>query len=327
MKCCVFTRDFYEEPYLDFFIEHYIKLGFDKIIILKTDNEKIINYGDKVEIHVVPNMADTTLTIFDNIVKNSDYDWILNVDIDEILLLKYHDNIKEYIREKLQINNMITTFYFRWAMLEKLDNDDEYLDFNDILKHYTIHNNGHIKSMVKRINLDSIIASHICRMNRDTIMFENEIITKQSPNNHKYISNNVDGILIHMHTRSIDNIFIKSLVTLFNGKEIKDYDKKVFIESIDSIDDTTPETTIHDIFNIIGAKAKLPFGHINENKINDIIDNFITFNYSNKIINKKKENVVLNKLLHKSNINHKKLYYFINRLNNYIIKNKFFINH
>lgn len=327
MKCCVFTRDFYEEPYLDFFIEHYVKLGFDKIIILKTDNEMIINYGDKVDIHVVPNMADATLTIFDNIVKNSDYDWILNVDTDEILLLKYHNNIKDYIKEKLQINNMITTFYFRWAMLEKLDNDDEYLDFNDILKHYTLHNNGHIKSMVKRINLDSIIASHICKMNRDTIMFENELITKQSPNNHKYISNNVDGLLIHMHTRSIDNIFIKSLVTLFNGKEIKDNDKKIFIESIDSIDDTTPETTIHDIFNIIGAKAKLPFGHITENKINDIIDNFITFNYSNKIINKNKEKIILNKLLHESNINHKKLYYFVNRLNKYIIENKFFINH
>ena len=31
MKCCVCARDFYESPYLDFFIEHYLKLGFNKI--------------------------------------------------------------------------------------------------------------------------------------------------------------------------------------------------------------------------------------------------------------------------------------------------------
>ena len=38
MKCCVYTRTFYESPYINFFIEHYLKLGFDKIFILKTDN-------------------------------------------------------------------------------------------------------------------------------------------------------------------------------------------------------------------------------------------------------------------------------------------------
>ena len=37
MKCCVYTRSFAERPYMDFFIEHYIHLGFDKIIILKSD--------------------------------------------------------------------------------------------------------------------------------------------------------------------------------------------------------------------------------------------------------------------------------------------------
>ena len=39
MKCCVYTRCYYEKQYLYNFIEHYIKLGFDKIIILNTSNQ------------------------------------------------------------------------------------------------------------------------------------------------------------------------------------------------------------------------------------------------------------------------------------------------
>ena len=41
MKCCVYSRFVFEYPYLNSFIEHYLNLGFDKIIILYTD---IIEY-------------------------------------------------------------------------------------------------------------------------------------------------------------------------------------------------------------------------------------------------------------------------------------------
>ena len=58
MRCCVYSRFVYDICYLDIFIEHYIRLGFDKVIILYHDiidyvfSEKLIEF---VEVHKVPN--------------------------------------------------------------------------------------------------------------------------------------------------------------------------------------------------------------------------------------------------------------------------------
>ena len=65
MKYCVYTRAFYETPYLDFFIEHYINLGFDMIIILKADSFSYSipsKFKKHVQLHTVPNLENTFST-------------------------------------------------------------------------------------------------------------------------------------------------------------------------------------------------------------------------------------------------------------------------
>ncbi len=78
MKCCVYTRCFIENPYMDFFIEHYIKLGFDKIIILKCDTFEYkcpIEYEKQVYIHKVPNFGDRLLGAYYHLViRDHNYD-------------------------------------------------------------------------------------------------------------------------------------------------------------------------------------------------------------------------------------------------------------
>ena len=104
MKFCVYTRTFYESPYINFFIEHYLKLGFEKIFILKTDDLDIkINnkFLDFIEIINVENNGDGTLNANKDIIK-SDYDWFFNVDNDEFLFLdSQYSNIKEYVKNIL----------------------------------------------------------------------------------------------------------------------------------------------------------------------------------------------------------------------------------
>jgi hypothetical protein len=106
MKCCIYTRAFLETPYLDFFIEHYVKLGFDKIIILKADDipyECPQQYQSNVDIHTVPNLGNELLPKYDYLVKQSGCDWCLSVDIDEILLLhKQYGCIQDFICTKTQ---------------------------------------------------------------------------------------------------------------------------------------------------------------------------------------------------------------------------------
>ena len=90
MKFCVYTRVFYESPYINFFIEHYIKLGFEKYLF-KTDDLKIkINnkFSDFTEIKNVENNGDKTLAYNLDLIKKSGYDWILSVDNDEFLFLE-----------------------------------------------------------------------------------------------------------------------------------------------------------------------------------------------------------------------------------------------
>ena len=38
MKCCIFTRLYNESPYINFFLNYYLNLGFCKFIFLKADN-------------------------------------------------------------------------------------------------------------------------------------------------------------------------------------------------------------------------------------------------------------------------------------------------
>ena len=42
MKCALYVRCFYESFYLDWFIEYYLNLGFDYIVILKADSIKYV---------------------------------------------------------------------------------------------------------------------------------------------------------------------------------------------------------------------------------------------------------------------------------------------
>ena len=151
MKYCIYTRLYYESPYILFFIEHYIKLGFDKIIILKSDNIIFNNtFENNVDIYNVNNDENKLLSIYTKFIKNTKYDWVLIVDIDEILFLNpKYNTINDYVQNKLIKNSDINTFYFRWAMLEKYDNFEYIVVYtlsNDstwqIIKKYIIFGSG-----------------------------------------------------------------------------------------------------------------------------------------------------------------------------------------
>lgn len=154
MKCCVYTRAFLETPYLNFFIEHYYNLGFDKIIILKADDLEYnlpVEYINFVEIHQVINIGNDLLPKYDYLV--NDYDWIISIDVDEILLLnKQYKNIKDFIETKINNDSNTNMFYFRWGIIEKYDIDDNN-NFFDVVNNYNIFNNYHIKSLFRAVRI------------------------------------------------------------------------------------------------------------------------------------------------------------------------------
>ncbi len=317
MKCCVYTRSFLESPYLDFFIEHYIKLGFDNIIILKSSDEDYecpSLYSSQVSIIKTPNMGNDLYRIHQDYVKKSDYDWILIVDVDEILLLNSkYQNIKQFIDEKVENDSNINVFFFRWGMIEMVDSE-QVKTISEIIDKYNVFENTHIKSMIKKNNLRQMGNPHVPYMISPSVYFENNVTDKMIPVGHKINDFSYkDAILLHLHTRSINNLIIKSMNTKLRNKPIKN--KEEFIKIINNVDNNKcPEDCFLAFKNNIGLKALLPFGHANSTSIilDKLINKFTIYDYKHTVIDYNKEKEITLKILKENNIDKDKYYQFIN---------------
>ena len=138
MQCCVFTRFVYDVPYLDSFIEHYLNIGFDKIFILYHDvvpyhlSENLI---EEVEIILVENNGNKLLNEYKHLFLD-DFDWVLNVDSDEFLILhEDFPSIKDYMLSKFEEDENINMFQFSWAWLHAFNPPIDFT-LTDILKKY-----------------------------------------------------------------------------------------------------------------------------------------------------------------------------------------------
>ena len=326
MKNVVYTRCFLEKPYLNFFIEHYINLGFYKIIIICCDN-CIFKCPDKYKSYVIiykvpENLGDALLPKYDFLVKNTDYDWCLTIDADEILLLNNNfKNINHFIEEKLKKNKDINMFYFRWGMLEKYDNENK-LNFNYIINNYNIYSNSHIKSMVKINKLKSIFHSHISDITEKLIIyFEEDILFENKPKDHIITNKSYnETILVHLNTRSINNMIIKSISTKFKTKKISDI--SAFRELINTI--SVDNNILDNMKNTIGLKAQMPLSRIINNNIIIQLKNFNIKKYDYNIIDLNSERIILENILEDNNIDKIKYYNFINKINTILINNKYF---
>lgn len=325
IKCCIYTRIHNEVPYLDFFIEHYIRLGFSKIIILKCDKHKydISNSFKKfIEVYNVENLPkEEELPQNSYLIKNTNYDWVLQVDSDEILLLnKQFKSIQDYIAFQLNKNNNINCFYFRWACIEKVDNSN-CVSFSDIISNYNIYSHTLIKSMVKISNLDFAMNAHIFKLNIPLcVYFENNITNRYQAHHEINKNQYTDSILIHIFSRSLNNIILKDIGSYKNYPwNLK---QSNIIDLINIINLPINNNTFINFKNI-NKRLKISYNHAQANKID--IKNFIIKKYLYPVINLKKEKEILDISLQKNNINPEKYYKFAEYISNEILNKKDFI--
>ena len=156
-----------ENRYLQDFVNHYKKIGFDKIILCDNnfDNEEnlldvisnevnegfidILNYKNRKEFQGYA--YNDVIQLYKN-----EYDWIAFFDIDEYLILLKDNNIKDYIN---RFNSNIDSIYFNWKVFDDnnliyYENKPLYIRFttpiaNDItFTAAPIPENYHLKVMV-----------------------------------------------------------------------------------------------------------------------------------------------------------------------------------
>ncbi len=304
MKCCVFTRFFNEIIYMNAFIEHYIKLGFNKVIILYTDvieAEIPEKYKENVLLYNVENNGNKTPEMNKKFIPNY-IDWVLHVDSDEFLLLhKKYNTINDYVAEKVKYFPEINIFFFIWSWVHKFDDDD--ITLNEIFRNYKKmvgdrhHNNKHknevwVKSMFKRTEMDTLYI-HCPSMKNNYNIYCNEYISIDNKDQHnkiKTLSYNKkedqstfykDAVLIHIATRSMKNAIFKSnnihktqvkkknMANLGGLQQyIKNYDMKN--ENVFSIMSNIKEN--------VGYKIEWPLNCLKMNEIEINIDSFLREN-------------------------------------------------
>lgn len=320
MKFCVCVRSFLEGPYLDFFIEHYTLLGFDKILILKSDKETYYckpEFASRVQIVEVENSGNKILQENISRIKGNGCDWTFFPDTDEILILnKDYKNIREFTETKLKECPQINSFYFRWAMVEKCDVDPD-TSFKNILNTYNMFSSRFIKSMVRTSSIRVLQDPHSCVVDNNVMYLEGNVINiNKSVHDLQPYSYNMGATLVHIHTRSIHNIIMKSLFTVLGSKHISSLK-----EFVNYINDFTEDKDIIETFkNMIGQKAKLPFHHAESAICNIDLSNYKIPECSNGVINPVLERNLIIRALNKFNIDDEKYEMFIEALTNEIKK-------
>ncbi len=164
MKVRVVARAFYEDAYLDFFIQYYLAMGFDSIVILKADGCPIPNMDKypegKVECIMVANTGNNILNIHKSYYLDQTYDWILNIDADEFLVIdmeKFPD-IHAYL-EDISVRLDPDQIMFWWICVNKLtcwspDRQDPVTMLDYINGDYSLDFYKYVKCMARPSRVD-----------------------------------------------------------------------------------------------------------------------------------------------------------------------------
>lgn len=151
MRSRVVVRSFYEDAYLGFFVRYYLDIGFDEIVILKSDADifggpRLPEYAIESGLITKEELESGRIRIIpvyncgnDIIKKNyceftrGGVDWVLNVDLDEFIVIDleaYPGGINEYItrtKERLYAANKVDDpedvqqLKFRWLCINKMN--------------------------------------------------------------------------------------------------------------------------------------------------------------------------------------------------------------
>lgn len=258
MNYVVYVRCYYESFYMDWFIEYYLSLGFNYIVILKCDNLELNiknKYKDKVFIKKVKNNGDKLYDENISIIKHINNCWCLMIDIDEILFLK-NNNIKLLVNNILRNNHRVNCVMFNWVMMERMDNNN--LSMKQSLEKYKLFDNHLYKSLAYIPNVRNVKCPHRFNVNnmvmkKDDKLFFNYLEIEDL----KKFTNKNENFILHMHTRSLNNMLLKALITKLTYKDISQRNQfKDFVENYKNYN-----RVVKKFIQIVGKKASLPYQH------------------------------------------------------------------
>lgn len=241
---CIRAKD--EQNIICDFITHYLKLGFDKIIIYDNLSNPSIQetlhknniLNDRIKI-VIDNTdhSNQPVVYLDCINNNKDLDWLLLCDTDEFIYIK-EGNIKNFLNT---FSEETCTILINW-LVYGTSNNQTYDNSKSIYSQFTKREdynhfwNGFVKSFIRPKLIEKIGNVHITYNNNYKVKnIYNQIIYIKNNNNDKcditdrYLSDDTNIVLVHYMTLDFESMLKKNKRNI-NGSLLENNSNKYTIE-------------------------------------------------------------------------------------------------
>uniref|UniRef100_A0A061SC83 Glycosyltransferase family 92 protein n=1 Tax=Tetraselmis sp. GSL018 TaxID=582737 RepID=A0A061SC83_9CHLO len=244
LSVAIYTRFSLEGPYLDFWIRHYQRLGFNHIVALQDGpviglEDLVQRYGRSyLDIHQVPRSSSGKRTMgphhflgaYQNLVLSKGFDWVFAVDADEFLVLPSRlKSIQQFVSAIELEQGRIDAVQFRWAVIHDLKPFCSEQTFPEYLHTVSVYPNRHVKTMVRTAMLDKgyksfLPVEHTPHMKSNSrVYFEGTVLSSRAMRalyrlsyNHSYQG----AFLVHMQTRSLSSLIAGAYFNAGIGKSI-----------------------------------------------------------------------------------------------------------
>jgi len=158
-----------EDEYISEWIDYHKKLGFDRIFVF--ENNWRCNVSDEIVTTIEFDGETKQIPAYNTFIERFryDYDWVAFIDVDEFVVLKKHDDIKEFLKDYESVENGIAV---NWMLFGSNGHEDVFGKYS-VLERFTKRQNDvniHIKTFLKmkRFGIKMVNPHHPNVMLNDT---------------------------------------------------------------------------------------------------------------------------------------------------------------
>lgn len=234
---CVIAKN--EELYIHEWIQYHLKLGFDHIYIYDNDERFPLKplecmYPAKVTVIYYPGRC-LQLRSYYAFVYNYCYQhtWAAFIDVDEFIVLKKHDTIKDLLREKCTSGALV----LNWVLFGS--NGHENYEKRPVLERFTKREKGvniHTKWIVKLIDLDNMITPHFGKLLHGKALDPNGVEVTESLHYH---GTDEVAAIYHYFTKSKQEFLYKCIRGRADIPEMREFIRDFEVHDKNEIEDTT----------------------------------------------------------------------------------------